>query len=131
MSRLRLVLPHKAPVTHSAFSPDGKTVLTSSFGTTARLWDAVSGKPIWQRSGQLACHRQNAHPDPVLTERAGRDWFPHMDAMHVVHQDGDRFMFLRRCDVASLQSEPDLPVYCFLLHEWCFPRTDHTNKQCG
>ncbi len=46
MSRLRLVLPHQAPVTHLAFSPDGKTVLTSSFGTAARLWDAASGKPI-------------------------------------------------------------------------------------
>jgi WD40 repeat protein len=46
ISRLRLVLPHRAPVTHLAFSPDGKTVLTSSFGKIAWLWDVTTGKPI-------------------------------------------------------------------------------------
>jgi WD40 repeat protein len=29
-----------------AFSPDGKLVVTESFDSTARLWDATNGKPI-------------------------------------------------------------------------------------
>ena len=29
-----------------AYGPDGKTVLTGSWGKTARLWDAASGRPL-------------------------------------------------------------------------------------
>ncbi len=29
-----------------AFSPDGKTILTGSCDTTARLWDAATGRPL-------------------------------------------------------------------------------------
>ncbi len=45
--RERLVLKgHTAAVRSAAFSPDGKRIVTASFDTTARLWDAESGKQI-------------------------------------------------------------------------------------
>jgi WD40 repeat protein len=44
--RLKGVLPHQGPVNQVAYSPDGKTVLTTSWGTSARLWDAATGKAI-------------------------------------------------------------------------------------
>jgi TIR domain/WD domain, G-beta repeat len=37
---------HTEPVLAIRFSPDGTRVLTGSSDTTARLWDAASGKPI-------------------------------------------------------------------------------------
>jgi WD40 repeat protein/serine/threonine protein kinase len=42
------LLPHWSQVTAVAFSPDGKTVLTGSRDTTARLWDVETGAPIGQ-----------------------------------------------------------------------------------
>jgi serine/threonine protein kinase len=42
----RLVLFHEQQVVGIAFSPDGKAVLTGSKDNTARLWDAVTGRPI-------------------------------------------------------------------------------------
>ena len=37
---------HEKPVTSVQFSRDGKKVVTASQDATARLWDAMSGKPI-------------------------------------------------------------------------------------
>jgi WD40 repeat protein/serine/threonine protein kinase len=45
-SRLNAVFSHKGAVRTVAFSPDGKAVLTGSIDSTARLWDAATGKPI-------------------------------------------------------------------------------------
>ena len=42
---LRHYLTHERTVQALAFSPDGKTVLTASFDSTARLWDTATGKP--------------------------------------------------------------------------------------
>jgi WD40 repeat protein len=40
----RLLLGHSDAITRVSYSPDGKTVLTSSFDKTARLWDVESGR---------------------------------------------------------------------------------------
>jgi predicted NACHT family NTPase len=42
---------HTAPVTAVAFSPDGTPVLTGSWDSTARLWDAVTGKTVATLAG--------------------------------------------------------------------------------
>jgi WD40 repeat protein len=39
---------HQRPVNSARFSPDGQRVLTASQDNTARLWDAITGKPIGQ-----------------------------------------------------------------------------------
>jgi hypothetical protein len=36
------------PVYAAAFSPDGKSVVTASYDTTARLWDSATGEPLGQ-----------------------------------------------------------------------------------
>ena len=45
---LKLVLSHESPIDAVAFSPDGKTILTGGDDRVARLWDAVTGRPIGQ-----------------------------------------------------------------------------------
>jgi WD40 repeat protein len=39
-------LPHLGQVSHAAFSPDGRYILTTSHDHTARIWDATSGLPL-------------------------------------------------------------------------------------
>jgi WD domain, G-beta repeat len=39
-------MQHGEIVTSAQFSPDGRRIVTTSFGNTARLWDALSGKSI-------------------------------------------------------------------------------------
>ncbi len=44
-SRVRIGLRgHEGPVFSAVFSPDGQTVLTASYDSTARLWDAATGQ---------------------------------------------------------------------------------------
>jgi WD40 repeat protein/tetratricopeptide (TPR) repeat protein len=52
---LRAVFSHDEAVWSVAFSPDGRTALTGSGDGTARLWDAVTGRPI----GQPMPHQSN------------------------------------------------------------------------
>ncbi len=73
-------LLHQGYVEAVAFSPDGKSVLTGSFDSTARLWDAITGVPI----GQPLIHHRSVYavafsPDgtTVLTgcqDRTARLW---------------------------------------------------------
>jgi WD40 repeat protein len=49
LMRLPLIqaeLPHAAPATFAAFSPKGGQIVTLSQDKTARVWDALSGKPL-------------------------------------------------------------------------------------
>src|SRR5262249_29796294 len=51
------VFPHDNAVLAVAFSPDGRRILTGSADQTARLWDAVTGRPLG---------KPLAHDGPVL-----------------------------------------------------------------
>jgi WD40 repeat protein len=42
---------HEGAVRSAAFSPDGKRIVTASDDTTARLWDAATGKQIRELTG--------------------------------------------------------------------------------
>ncbi len=97
--------------------PDGSYVASVQWGLLPS-GDAVGN---WRVTGKTLILT------PFWQNELGREWFPHMNAMHIVRQGGDRFVFLRRCDVAAVQTEPDLPVYCFLLHLRSFRRTDQLN----
>jgi WD40 repeat protein len=41
-----LDLPYRANVLYASFSPDGKLIATASADTTARIWDASTGKEL-------------------------------------------------------------------------------------
>ena len=43
---LTILRGHQGPVERVAFSPDGRTIVTGSWGGTARLWDATTGAEI-------------------------------------------------------------------------------------
>jgi WD40 repeat protein/tRNA A-37 threonylcarbamoyl transferase component Bud32 len=44
--RIGQPLPHQGTILYTAFSPDGKRVLTTCSDGTARLWDAATSKPV-------------------------------------------------------------------------------------
>ena len=56
----------------AVFSPDGRRLLTASFDTTARLWEAESGKLLATFQGQRAVFRSDERR--VLTASADRDF---------------------------------------------------------
>jgi len=47
LDRLRTIEGHSASITDIKFSPDGRTILTTSLDGTARVWEAESGDPIF------------------------------------------------------------------------------------
>ncbi len=67
-------LRHEKEVNSAVFSPDGLRVLTGSWDKTARLWDAISGKPI----GEPLRHEDAVlsaafSPDGLCVVTASRD----------------------------------------------------------
>ncbi len=75
------VLRHQGLVTHAAFSPDGKKVITASNDGTAQVWQAVSGEPITPslKLG-VAVHYVAFSPDGRRVIAAGGDKYGTMDA---------------------------------------------------
>jgi len=76
LSQLHCLLKgHAGWVRTAVFSPDGKRVVTASDDSTARIWDADSGKQIALLKG---------HTNPVLSASFSAD------GKHVVTASGDR-----------------------------------------
>ena len=67
-----LPLWHDGSVHAASFSPDGRTVLTTSWDSTARLWDAASGKEL-QRFTQDDVNDASFSPDGRTVLTAGND----------------------------------------------------------
>ena len=65
-------------VSSAAFSPDGKRIVTASEDSTARLWDAETGKPIGEPlKGHEGAHVHSAAFSPdgkrIVTASDGQD----------------------------------------------------------
>jgi WD40 repeat protein len=44
---------HTSAVTHAAYSPDGRRIVTASWDKTARIWDAATGQPLYVLRGHV------------------------------------------------------------------------------
>jgi WD40 repeat protein len=55
---LKKLIGHKCPVTTAAFSPDGKKIVTASYGNdcTIRIWDTNSGEELQKLAEHGAVH---------------------------------------------------------------------------
>src|SRR5260370_797874 len=64
---------HTGGVFHVAYSPDGKTLATSSKDCTARIWDAATGKPLFTLAGSRPlAERRGARQGPGPPRARGR-----------------------------------------------------------
>ncbi|MBK8985382.1 MAG: AAA family ATPase [Chloroflexi bacterium] len=74
-SQLQMTLTgHDGPITAVAFSPDGRFVVTGSSDTSARLWDAASGQPLFTlQDHQRAVNDVAFSPDGSRLVSAGED----------------------------------------------------------
>jgi WD40 repeat protein/serine/threonine protein kinase/predicted Zn-dependent protease len=75
---LRAALSHNASIPAAVFSPDGKTILTGSQDSTARLWDVATGQPVGpplQHGGKVMVAHVAFSPDgrTVLTRTSSTD----------------------------------------------------------
>jgi eukaryotic-like serine/threonine-protein kinase len=71
----RLVLDLTSPCTAAAFSPDGKMILTGGSDGMVRLWDAITGQPLFmQRRGHYNSIQAVAFsPDGKIALTASKD----------------------------------------------------------
>jgi hypothetical protein len=67
---------HTGPVMHSAFSPDGHTIVTASADGTARVWKAADGQllvTLGSASSENSAFRAEFSPDGQRIVTAGED----------------------------------------------------------
>jgi WD40 repeat protein/class 3 adenylate cyclase len=93
--RESMVLRHGGGVTHAAFDPSGGRIVTSSFDSTARIWDSRTGAEMAVLRGHEATIERAAFsPDGRLVVTAGRDgtarvWNANSgEQVHVLNQPG-------------------------------------------
>ena len=69
------LLGHSGQIESTAYSPDGRRILTGSKDNTAKVWDAKTGTcllTLVNISGLLVqgCDFRNLHPDSNLSKKA-------------------------------------------------------------
>ena len=69
----RLTLWHDGAVNAASFSPDGRTVVTTSWDRTARLWDAESGKELLRLTHDAEVWAASFSPDGRTVATASDD----------------------------------------------------------
>ncbi|MSP11830.1 MAG: hypothetical protein EXR62_02615 [Chloroflexi bacterium] len=95
---------HTAGVNHASFSPDGKLVVTAGLDSTARIWEAQSGKIIATLNHNDVVNEATFSPDGRFVATASNDGF-----VRIWEMDTGKFITERpNSDVAnSVAFSPD------------------------
>jgi hypothetical protein len=122
---------HEKSVTSAAFSADGARVVTASADTTARVWDAASGREIARLAGHTstvwtaAFSADGARVVTASSDNSARIWRVFVKTADIVNSAKDR---LRRCLTPKQRKAyflPDAPpLWCVERRLWPYHTDD-------